>query len=203
MIGKIDEKSNNHIRVDIIHNELLQSASYIITYKETLIIIDCGNSEKLIKLLGKNKKPNAIILTHCHQDHIYGLSNFLSYYPCVPIYCSQSTLEGLKDEEQNLSYIIPEYPINFIHEKQVITIEEGFLNINELSIKAISTPGHSDDCMTYIIDDCIFTGDSYIPFSRVFTKWPRSNKTLAVENEKKIISLINERQLNVYCGHWK
>lgn len=192
-----------HIEVEEIHNNLLQSVSYLVTVENKLIVVDCGDYEKMIKAIGLNREPVIILLTHCHQDHVYGLTKLLDKYPNASVYCSLLTSEGLMDEEQNLSYIIPEYPIVFTHEKQVVIINEGIQYIHDIQIEVLSTPGHSDDCMSYIIGDCIFTGDSYIPFAKVFTKWPRSNKGLAVENEKKITSLIKKRNLNVCCGHWK
>lgn len=195
--------SNTDIKVEVIYNELLKSASYILYIENKVILVDCGDYEKIIKAIGINREPTIILLTHCHQDHVYGLTKLLEKYPYASVYCSLLTLEGLKDDEQNLSYIIPEYPFVFTQEKQVVIINEGILHIEDLSIEVLSTPGHSDDCTSYIIGDCIFTGDSYIPFAKVFTKWPRSNKALAIENEKKIISLIKKRHLDVYCGHWK
>lgn len=192
-----------HIKVEEIHNNLLQSVSYLLTVENKLIVVDCGDSEKMIKAIGINREPAIILLTHCHQDHVYGLSRLLDKYPDASVYCSLLTLEGLKDEERNLSYIIPEYPISFTHEKQVNIIQEGVQYIKDIQIEVLSTPGHSDDCMSYIIGDCIFTGDSYIPFAKVFTKWPKSSKILAVKNVEKIVSLIKKSQLNVYCGHWK
>lgn len=192
-----------HIKVEEIYNNLLQSVSYLVTIENKLIVVDCGNSEKMIKAIGINREPAIILLTHCHQDHTYGLTRLLDKYPNASVYCSLLTLEGLKDEERNLSYIIPEYPIIFTHEKYVNIIKEGIHYIKDIQIEVLSTPGHSDDCMSYIIGDCIFTGDSYIPFAKVFTKWPRSSKMLAVKSEEMIVSLISKRQLNVYCGHWK
>lgn len=192
-----------HIKVEEIHNNLLQSVSYLLTVENKLIVVDCGDYENMIKAIGINREPAIILLTHCHQDHVYGLTRLLDRYPNASVYCSLLTLEGLKDEARNLSYIIPEYPIIFNHERQVNIIQEGVQYIKGILIEVLSTPGHSDDCMSYIIGDCIFTGDSYIPFAKVFTKWPRSNKVLAGKNEEKIVSLINESQLNVYCGHWK
>ncbi len=192
-----------HTKIEEIHNNLLQSVSYLVTVENKLIVVDCGDYEKMIKAIGLNREPVIILLTHCHQDHVYGLTKLLDKYPNASVYCSLLTSEGLMDEEQNLSYIIPEYPFVFTHEKQVVIINEGIQYVHDIQIEVLSTPGHSDDCMSYIIGDYIFTGDSYIPFAKVFTKWPRSNKGLAVENEKKIISLINKRHLNVCCGHWK
>ena len=114
-----------HIKVEEIYNNLLQSVSYLVTIENKLIVVDCGNSEKMIKAIGINREPAIILLTHCHQDHTYGLTRLLDKYPNASVYCSLLTLEGLKDEERNLSYIIPEYPIIFTHEKYVNIIKEG------------------------------------------------------------------------------
>lgn len=194
---------NTDIKVEAVHNELLKSTSYILHYDNKVYLVDCGDYEKIIRSIGDNRELSAVFLTHCHQDHVYGLTKLLEKYPHATVFCSLLTLEGLKDEEQNLSYIIPQYPINFDNEEQVIILGEGIRIVNGLSVEVILTPGHSDDSITYIIGDCIFTGDSYIPFAKVFTKWPRSNKSLAVNSEMKIISLIKERHLNVFCGHWE
>lgn len=194
---------HSHIKIEAINNTLLQSVSYLLVVENKLIVVDCGDYEKMIKAIGINREPAIILLTHCHQDHIYGLTKLLDKYPNASVYCSLLTWYGLRDEEQNLSYIIPEYSFAFTQDKQVAIIDDGIQSLEGISIEVLSTPGHSDDCLSYIIGNNIFTGDSYIPFAKVFAKWPRSNKALAIENEKKIIDLINERQLNVYCGHWK
>lgn len=157
----------------------------------------------LIRKLNSDEFVNAILLTHCHQDHILELSKLLSLYPNIKIFCSQSTFEGLKNEEQNMSYILPEYPFQFTNYENVNVIEPGKNIIDGLEVEVLSTHGHSEDYMTCIIKKCIFTGDSYIPFSKVFAKWPRSNKMLAKENENKLISLIKERNLIMFPGHWE
>lgn len=181
-------------------NELLQSASYLVDG----ILVDCGNCPKISEYLQQNKTiAKAILLTHCHLDHIYGLCNFLKQYPKTKVYCSQLTAQGLKDERMNLSYIIPDTPFQFEFDDNVVVIDQGKQTIEGIEIEVIATPGHSDDCFTYIIGNNIFTGDSYIPFAKVFTKWPKSNKQLALENEAKLKDLIEQRDLNVYPGHWQ
>ena len=74
--------------------------------------------------------------------------------------------------------------------------------VGNMKVEVISTPGHSEDCLSYIIEDIIFTGDSYIPFAKVFTKWPTSNKTLAKVNEAKLKEIAETRNLKVLPGHW-
>ena len=72
-----------------------------------------------------------------------------------------------------------------------------------MKVEVISTPGHSEDCLSYIIEDNIFTSDSYIPLAKVFTKWPTSNKSLALDNEAMLKEIAETRNLKVRPGHWQ
>lgn len=180
-----------------IENELLQSATYLFDG----YLVDCGDSEKIIEALG-DKELKGIFLTHCHQDHTYGIEKVLNRYPQAKVYCSQKTFEGLHDDTLNLSYIIPEHSFCFPKDENVVILEEGIHTIDGMKVEVISTPGHSEDCLSFIIEDNIFTGDSYIPFAKVFTKWPTSNKALALENEARLKELVTARGLNVFPGHW-
>ena len=185
------------MEVICIQNELLQSATYLFDG----YLVDCGDSEKIIPAL-EGKELKGICLTHCHQDHIYGIEKVLSQYPHAKVYCSQKTFKGLHDDTLNLSYIIPKHSFFFTKDENVVILEEGIHTIDDMRVEVISTPGHSEDCLSYIFEDNIFTGDSYIPFAKVFTKWPTSNKALALGNEARLKGLITARGLNVYPGHW-
>ena len=186
-----------------IENIFLKSCSYLVEAKD-LWLIDCGDYKTVFEAINRiGKELKGVFLTHCHQDHVYGLCDVIKKYPNTLVFCSEITAIGLMDEEINLSYIISEYPFKFEFKDSVVVLNEGKYNLEGFEIEVIATPGHSDDCLSYIIANNIFTGDSYIPFAKVFTKWPRSNKILAFENEKKIINIINEKKLKVYSGHWK
>ena len=65
-----------------IENELLQSATYLFDG----YLVDCGDSEKIIEALG-DKELKGIFLTHCHQDHTYGIGRVLNRYPQAKVYC--------------------------------------------------------------------------------------------------------------------
>ena len=183
--------------ITCIKNELLQSASYFFDG----YLVDCGDYDKILETL-EGQMLKGIFLTHCHQDHIYGIEKVLAKFPYAKVYCSQKTRDGLKDDNLNLSYIIPEFCFCFTQDKSVVVLDEGIHSIDGMKVEVVSTPGHSEDCLSYIIEDCIFTGDSYIPFTKVFAKWPRSNKALALDNEARLKEIAETRKLKVYPGHW-
>ena len=185
------------MEITCIQNELLQSATYLFDG----YLVDCGDSAKIINALD-GKELKGIFLTHCHQDHIYGLEKVLTQFPHAKVYCSQKTWEGLKDDKLNLSYIIPEHSFCFRQDKNVVVLNEGCHTIDGMEVEVISTPGHSEDCLSFVINDKIFTGDSYIPFAKIFTKWPTSNKSLAFENEARLKEIAENRNLKVFPGHW-
>ncbi len=183
-----------------IKNKLLQSVSYIIGN----FIVDCGEGDAILKIAQINGvEIRGIFLTHCHQDHIYGLPKVMGRYPNAKIYCSEMTHKGLLDEAINLSYIMPEHSFPFIYNDNVVELKEGIYQIDEMTVEMIICNGHSNDCQSYIIDGNLFTGDALIPFAKVFTKWPTSNKALAVESEKKLLKLANNRRLLIRPGHWQ
>lgn len=186
------------MNITCIQNELLQSATYFFEG----YLIDCGDSDKILDVL-EGKELKGIFLTHCHQDHIYGIEKVLVRYPQAKVYCSQKTFEGLTNDELNLSYIMPDYSFRFDKDSNVVVLDDGIHYIGNMRVEVISTPGHSEDCLSYIIEDNIFTGDSYIPFAKVFTKWSTSNKALALESEAKLKEIAETRNLKVRPGHWQ
>lgn len=186
-----------------INNKLLKSCSYFIG-SDNMLLIDPGEIKPIVEFIkNKNISLIAILLTHCHADHIYGLSELIKLYPGTPVYCSLSASKGLYDNKQNLSFTLPEYPFSITKNMFVNVIKEGFYIINGYEIQVLETPGHSDDCLSYIIGEHIFTGDSYIPFSKVFTKWPRSQAELAKKNELRLIEIIINNNYFVHPGHWQ
>jgi len=71
--GYIDVRSKLHCR----------HTSTLISYKGTRVMIDCGQDW----LYCVKPKPQAIILTHAHPDHAWGLANGA---PC-PVYATQDS----------------------------------------------------------------------------------------------------------------
>ena len=184
----------------LIKNKLLQSATYLIGN----YLIDCGDGDAILRLTQDNHTIiRGIFLTHCHLDHIYGLPKVLKHFPDAKIYCSGQTHKGLKDDTMNLSYLMPEVSFSFNYDENVVELFEGLHSIDDIKLEMIICNGHSNDCQSYILGENLFTGDALLPFAKVFTKWPTSNKEIALESEHKLRQLAEEKKLIIQPGHWQ
>ena len=186
-------------------NSLLQSCTYILSDEgsDKVCLIDCGDIEPILAHLKETGKTVAsVYLTHAHYDHVFGLKNLLLRYPDIKVLGNKETLEGLKDEDFTLSYLYDEdFMLSLSDKQKKPLVDNQYINVLGKEGYCIATPGHDVDCMTYVIDNMIFTGDSYNPNSEVFTKWTRSDASLALQNEIRIKDLIHDNNLEVYPGH--
>ena len=192
------------IHVHTILNSILNSCTYIL-YNESkdVYLIDCGDIEPIKEFIqAKGKTIKGIFLTHCHYDHIYGINDVISIFPNVIIYGSQDTMIGLKDFKINLSKYNGTPMV--VHEKALLypISKNTIISLLHEELKVLETPGHDTGCLSYLICNMLFTGDSYIPNNPVFSKWKNSNKTLAKQSEEILMKLEKEHIYIVCPGHF-
>jgi phosphoribosyl 1,2-cyclic phosphodiesterase len=89
--GEIETRTRRHR----MHSSLL------VSYRSTRVMIDCG-----LDWLGKFERlhPGAIVLTHAHPDHAWGLKNGA---PC-PVYAPHETWQTLQIHGIKEQYLIKE-----------------------------------------------------------------------------------------------
>ena len=196
------------VKVQTFHNSIvLQSCTYCI-YEEVTkegYLVDAGDAGPVLSFMNQQGiELKGIFLTHCHFDHVYGINEFLKALPGTKVFCSEGTKEGLQDENLNMAFMYQEEefigPADFNY--NIIDRESKIICFKK-HIEIIETSGHDKDCLSYIIDDNIFTGDSYTPYADVIYPWKHSNKEDAIKNEQFIKSLIASRNLKVYPGHYQ
>ena len=136
--------------MSLIFRPLFEKESSTYTYlladsiSKEAIIIDAVSETKqrdigLIEELGLKLKY--IVETHVHADHI------TSSCP-------------LKDQFKQAKIVLGE--ANAVACADVLIKEGDVLNFGEFSIKALSTPGHTHGCMSFVAGDKVFTGDALL-----------------------------------------
>jgi len=120
--------------------------TYLLADSQTkeAVIIDAVSETKqrdigLIEELGLDLKY--IIETHVHADHITSSCPLKDHFSQAQIVLGSANSVTCAD----------------------ILIKDGeSLAFGKYQIKALSTPGHTDGCMSYVIDDKVFTGDALL-----------------------------------------
>ena len=179
-------------------NSVFNSCSYVLTQDKQSWLVDCGDVDQILPLV--DGKLQGILLTHAHFDHVYGLNNLISLFPGVTVFTTKAGLDGLLSDKLNFSKYYGE-PFIFDSPENVKLVNDGeCISLFEgVEIKAVETPGHSPDCVTWLTENAIFTGDSYIPGVKTVTNLPHSDKALALKNEALIRQMVENR--SIYPGH--
>ena len=145
---------------------LFEEKAYIV-WKETgrCVIVDpgfCCAEEKraMLDALGqKSLKPEAILLTHAHFDHIYGVKELQDLYG-IPVYMSPEDKVILEyDKEMTARFGLPAPDSSFT----TADISDGeTISAAGIRFEVISTPGHTPGGVCFLDreDGVLFTGDT-------------------------------------------
>lgn len=193
------------MNVETISNNSFNSTTNILTIdniSKDRWLIDCANAAEVIRIFNNERLVlKGIFLTHAHFDHILGLKELIECFPEAIVYTSEIGLGMLQNARRNMSYYWGN-PIVFDKTENVRVVEDNNCEIplnKEHFAKAIFTPGHNPSCITWIVEDAIFTGDSYIPDIKTVTNLPGGNRAEAARSEELIKQLAIGRR--IFPGH--
>jgi glyoxylase-like metal-dependent hydrolase (beta-lactamase superfamily II) len=138
----------------IIKSELDENSIILICNKtKKAALIDPSNEKGIIQKIEETKLiPKKILLTHGHYDHILAV-NSLKYRYNIPVVCHKDEVEYLKDPMKNLSKNISITPDMIISNNEEI-------QIGELKIRTIHTPGHTKGSVSYYLTNLLISGDT-------------------------------------------
>ena len=171
--------------------------------KEAMVIDPGGEAEKMIQVLDilDVDQLKYIFLTHCHADHIGGISD-LKNAKGGKILVSRDDSEGLYNKEISLAdYIhmqIPELEADS-------RIDDGdLIHVGNLELKVISTPGHTKGsvCLYCEKERLIFTGDTLFSGTWGRTDLPTGSFMQIMESISEKLMILPDETI-VYPGHGK
>lgn len=174
-----------------------QTNCYVVYDNDSLngIIIDPGESEEGVSKLLKDTNVNlkGVFLTHGHVDHSASVNYLIGLFPDIRVYVSSIDNNRMK----NGDFIFGEAPIedNVVHVK-----ENDELVFDNLRIKVIETPGHSDGSVCYLINNVLFSGDTIFRGSYGRFDLPGGNGIILMKSIKEKLLKLDGNTL-VYPGH--
>lgn len=191
------------LQIKEIVNSVFTSKTYIISKDGCDIawLVDIGDVAPIQKYLKeKGLIPVGVFLTHAHFDHFYGLPELVNHYPNCNVYVTKYAKEALASDKLNMSKY-HETPMKYVGDN-VIVVHEGeemLLFEGEPEMSFLETPGHNPGCLTMMVGDMIFTGDSYIPGVGVICQLPHANKEQAKQSLERIKKILEGKI--IYAGH--
>lgn len=180
-------------------NSFFSSCTYLLETREQNLLVDCGDVDKFTDIANF---ISGVLLTHAHYDHIYGLNNLLKLSPDIKVYTNSHGCDMLADSKKNLS-AYHETPFTFNYRDNIVTVDDGdeIVFSKSLTARAIFTPGHNPSCITWMVGNKLFTGDSLIPGIKVVTNLPGGNISQATDSERKIRQILALGNLEICPGH--
>lgn len=169
--------------------------TYLINSGEDCVLIDPGFG--IAEYIDEINKYNvvAILLTHCHCDHIDGIGMFN-----CPIYIHTEDKDGLSNHNNLYKFLgdIPSFDLNKLN---VVEVHGGdTININKFSFEVIHTPGHTKGSCCYLHKDNLYTGDTLFKESIGRTDFPTGDHKAILNSINSLANGMDNR-VKIHPGH--
>lgn len=164
------------------------------------VVIDPADSGEYLynALTEKGMNIKAVLLTHGHFDHIYGVKGLKKMAECK-VYASEAEEKLLGDSHINISDSVGR-PVTVIPDVLLRDGEE--FEVEGIKFKTILTPGHTLGSTCYYMEKegFLIAGDTLFAGSVGRTDFPTGSASALIENvEAKLWPLPDETK--VYPGH--
>ncbi len=167
--------------------------------EKEVVIIDPGGSPELILsvLYGLTARVRYIINTHGHMDHITA-NRQIKRRTGADICIHRADSEMLIDSRKNFSDLMVT-PVTSPPADRLLN-DGDIINVGELKLKVIHTPGHSPGGISLVSDGLVFTGDTLFAGSVGRWDFPGASYNLLLASVRNKLLVLDEDMI-VYPGH--
>jgi hydroxyacylglutathione hydrolase len=172
---------------------------YVVSSEDSCFIIDPGADFKSIDsyLVQENLKPEFILNTHGHYDHIGAVPELLQKYN-MPFYIDGEDEFIITDPEKNFSSVFAGNPLSLKTYKLIDPIDILFFS-EEKGLEIYKTPGHTPGSIIIQTGAYLFTGDLLFRGGVGRTDLPGGDMQ---DLKNSLVSLKKlDSKLNVFAGH--
>ena len=166
------------------------------------VVIDPGDQATKIKyeLDATGLRPEAILLTHAHFDHIGAVQGLRSYFPDIPIYAHKDERIIIDNPKYNGGSW--SHKPNKWAESVVYLDDRAELRLLGEKWVLLHTPGHTTGSCCYYIDSMhyLFAGDTLFAGSCGRTDLPTGSMRALVNSIQQVLMALPDKTI-VFPGH--
>ena len=168
--------------------------------RQCVIVDPADRADRITAFIeSEGLKPEAILLTHGHYDHIAGIEGVLEKWK-LPVFASSDEERILTDVELNHSLLA--YGKGITVKADVILKDNEEFDVAGMHFKCIHTPGHTEGSCCYLIDSmkALISGDTLFEGSIGRTDLPTGSVAQMKKSLAERIKTLPD-DLDVYPGH--
>ncbi len=176
------------MNITVLQLGMLQTNCYILSQMDRCLVIDPGGEPEVVLdfLEAHGLRPEAILLTHGHFDHVGGVRALAAETDC-PVY--------LCEEDLALPSAMTSGPLYYTNSYG----EGDCFTLADMTFTVLHTPGHTPGSVCLRFGEHLFTGDTLFAGSCGRTDFPGSSPVAMKASLSRLAAL--EENLTVYPGH--
>ncbi|MDR0943893.1 MAG: MBL fold metallo-hydrolase [Ruminococcus sp.] len=177
--------------------------AYLIERNGEFVLIDAPEQaiDVVKKITNTGKKLTALILTHGHFDHIFGLKA-IEKVSGAKVYMHEAETSMLRDTSMNLAglaYLPGTFPV---YTGPVAALHDGdSLTIGDITYQIFHAPGHTPGCICIVMGSMIFTGDFLFKSSIGNTSFPNSKPQIMEKSLQRFLEKFGNSDYTLCPGH--
>ena len=164
--------------------------------------MDCGyEPQSLLQAIEDGGfSPIALLLTHCHSDHMAGVDALLSRFGPLPMYVHEAERGFCSDPGLTLSGFVGQ-PVTCTEPDMILNGQET-LTLGESSWRVIHVPGHSPGSVAYVHDESnqAIVGDTLFAGSIGRFDFPTSNADDLRRTISEVLMALPD-EMAIHPGH--
>ena len=162
--------------------------------------VENASFNKVIDFLKQNElNLHYVLETHAHADHLSSSQLFKEIYPDVKIAISEHIREVQKTFK--VIYNLSNHQTDG-SQFDVLIKDNQSIQAGSLNIKTLPTSGHTPACLSYLIEDAVFTGDAlFMPdYGTGRCDFPKGDATALYHSVHDVLYKLDDNT-RVFVGH--